>query len=75
MAGIPSGEGSGNDRNRSWFSERFPPYSTSVLQIINKYDLDLLAEMLSGLSHLLIHERMDALGKVHSVAFPVAMLQ
>ena len=73
MAGIPSGEGGGDDRNHSWFSERFPPYSTSVLQFISKYDLDLLAEMLSGLSHLPIHERMDALGKVRSVAFPVVI--
>ena len=73
MAGIPSGEGGGDDRNHSWFSERFPPYSTSVLQFISKYDLDLLAEMLSGLSHLPIHERMDALGKVRSVAFPAVI--
>jgi len=73
MPGIPSGEGSGDDRNSSWFSERFPPYPASFITFSHIYK-DLLGEMLSDLSHLPFHERMDALGKVRSVAFPVAIL-
>ncbi|XP_066365587.1 uncharacterized protein [Miscanthus floridulus] len=62
MPGIPSGEGSGHDRNSSWFSERFPPYPASFITFSHIYK-DLLGEMLSDLSHLPFHERMDALGK------------
>jgi hypothetical protein len=72
MPGIPSCEGNGDDHNRSWFLERFPPFSASVIVFFHKYK-DLLGEMLSDLSHLLIHERMDTFGKVRSVAFHVVI--
>ena len=65
MAGIPSGEG------------RFFPncFRLTLLLFSNCFGA-FLGEMLSDLSHLPFYERMDALGKVRSVAFPVvAMLQ
>jgi len=54
------------------FLERFPPFPASVIVFFHKYK-DLLGEMLSDLSHLPFHERMDALGKVRSVAFPAVI--
>jgi hypothetical protein len=75
MAGIPSGEGSGDARNRSTIWERFPPYPAHVVRFYHEHK-DILGEILSGLSHLPTHEMMDALGEVRrSVVFPVAMLR
>ena len=63
MAGIPSGEG------------RFFPncFRLTLLLFSNCFGA-FLGEMLSDLSDLTMDERMDALGKVRSVAFPVAIL-
>ena len=75
MAGIPSGEGSGDARGRSIpVSELFTPSLLLLPSFSAKYDLDLLGEMWSGLSHLPFDEGLEALGKVRSVAFPVAIL-
>ncbi|KAG0519324.1 hypothetical protein BDA96_09G254400 [Sorghum bicolor] len=70
MAGIPSGEGSGDARNRSTIWERFPPYPAHVVRFYHEHK-DILGEILSGLSHLPTHEMMDALGeklKEHSLS-------
>ena len=76
MAGIPSGEGSGDARDCGIpVSELFTPFPSSVTKFFCEYDLDLIGEMWSGLSDLPFDEGLEAHGKVRSVAFPVAMLQ
>ncbi|CAD6271125.1 unnamed protein product [Miscanthus lutarioriparius] len=65
MAGIPSGEGSGDARDRSIpVSELFTPFPSSVTKFFCEYDLDLIGEMWSGLSDLPFDEGLEAHGKL-----------